>query len=124
MTGSRGQSTTVWPIVSNALTSCAEETFDAIDIVLVLGSTRLRRLALAVVHFLVVARVLQASTVVIESWLISAGSCIRLDRLHLTLQSVVNTLALIHWMIQTFGAANRLHSHIRAQRHALMDMAS
>ena len=55
MTCSRCQSSTVWPIVTNALASCAEETFDAIDIVLVLGSTRLRRLALAVVHFLVVA---------------------------------------------------------------------
>ena len=71
-----------------------------------------------------VRRVLQTTTVVVKSGLIaSTRGRIRLDRLHLALERVVYALSLVDWVVQVFRAGNRLHGHVRAQWHALMDVA-
>ena len=58
-----------------------------------------------------------------KSGLSTALSILR-DRLHLALESLVDTLALWHGMAHIFRTRNLLHSsQIWAQRHTLMHMA-
>ena len=67
--------------------------------------------------------VLQTPTVVVEAGLVATWGCIRLDRLHLALERVVDALSLVDRVVQVFRAGNRLHGHVRAQWHALVDVA-
>ena len=67
--------------------------------------------------------VLQISAVVAKS-VLTLAIAVRLHRLDLALEGVVDALTLIVGMVKTFWACNLLHGHIGAQRHTLMNVAS
>ena len=85
-------------IASNPLASCAKETFHTVQISMGLLLRLLLTLFLAVVHFLVASLVLKIATVVSEA-LLGLASPVGLQRLHLTLECVIDALSLIDGVV-------------------------
>ena len=81
---------------------------------------------MSVEDLLVGLGLLETTTIVSEAILNTrVSTAIRLKRLHLALERVIYALPLVGLrMIEALWACYRLHGHIRAQRHALMNMAS
>lgn len=108
-------------VATDTLTSGTEEALHAVktsDVRL----SRLLRLTLAVIHFVVGSLVLEIPTVVAET-ILRAIRAIGLDRLHLVLEGIIYALSLVHRVVQALRACDRLHGNVGAQRHALMDVA-
>ena len=106
---------------ADALAASAEESFHTVHVCSVLDLWWLG-LARAVVD-VVRGRRLQRATVVAETSLGAIHVFVGLDRLDLVFKGVVDALALVDRVVQTFGARDRLHRDVRAQRHALVDVA-
>ena len=90
---------------SDALASSAEEALHAVEITHIL-TCGLLRLALAVVNFLMVRLLLQVSAIIAESGLSLTTCSIGLKRLHLGLESIIDTLPLVDRMIEALRARN------------------
>ena len=115
---------------ADTLSPSTEESFHAIYIVSVLRRLLLGLIViilLRAVHFLMAAArlvLLHLSAIVSTESGLGTALSIRLDRLHLALESLVDALPLWHGMAHILWTRDLRHSgQIWAQRHALMHMA-